>query len=48
MNGYQEVERDAALCQLDWELHINDEGVVTEVPQLLEKIFRGGIDENIK
>lgn len=40
--------REAPLCQLDWELHINGEGVVVDVPQLLKKIFSGGVDENIR
>ena len=48
LNNYKESERGESLCQLDWELHINEEGVVTEVPQLLHKIFRGGVDDNIK
>jgi len=40
--------REAPLCQLDWELHICSEGMVQEVPELLEKVFKGGIDENIR
>jgi len=40
--------REAPLCQLDWELHINSDGMVQDVPELLEKIFRGGIEENIR
>eukprot|EP00092_Neocalanus_flemingeri_P004735 GFUD01005100.1.p1 GENE.GFUD01005100.1~~GFUD01005100.1.p1 ORF type:complete len:747 (+),score=206.78 GFUD01005100.1:80-2320(+) len=48
MSSVQACERDDPLCQLDWELHIDSEGMVQEVPQLLEKIFKGGIDENIR
>eukprot|EP00092_Neocalanus_flemingeri_P044554 GFUD01049458.1.p1 GENE.GFUD01049458.1~~GFUD01049458.1.p1 ORF type:complete len:754 (+),score=195.23 GFUD01049458.1:104-2365(+) len=48
MSKVKACERDAPLCQLDWELHIDSEGMVQEVPQLLEKIFKGGIDENIR
>jgi hypothetical protein len=48
MSQVQVSVRDAPLCQLDWELHINSEGMVQEVPELLEKIFKGGIDENIR
>jgi len=33
---------------LDWELHINEDGIITDVPQLLDKIFKGGVDDNIK
>lgn len=40
--------REAPLCQLDWELHICGEGMVQEVPELLAKVFKGGIDENIR
>ena len=48
MSNYRASQRHPGLCQLDWELHINEDGVVTEVPELLEKIFKGGVDENIK
>eukprot|EP00092_Neocalanus_flemingeri_P012457 GFUD01013430.1.p1 GENE.GFUD01013430.1~~GFUD01013430.1.p1 ORF type:complete len:661 (+),score=200.01 GFUD01013430.1:248-1984(+) len=48
MSSVQACERDAPLCQLDWELHIDSEGMVQEVPQLLQKIFKGGIEENIR
>jgi hypothetical protein len=32
--------RESPLCQLDWELHITEEGIVEDVPGLLEKVFR--------
>ena len=48
MASYRHAVREAPLCQLDWELHFTGEGVVTEVPQLLDKIFRGGVEENIR
>jgi len=48
MSNVKSSQRDPPLCQLDWELHINSEGMVQEVPQLLEKIFKGGVEENIR
>jgi len=48
MATVQAVGRASPLCQLDWELHIDADGTVTQVPQLLEKIFQGGIEENIR
>jgi len=48
MSGVQGTERDVPLCQLDWELHINSDGIVQNVPELLDKIFKGGIEENIR
>ena len=48
MASYRPAVRDAPLCQLDWELHFTGDGVVTEVPELLDKIFRGGVEENIR
>jgi hypothetical protein len=32
--------RAAPLCQLDWELHIAEDGIVEDVTGLLDKIFR--------
>ena len=43
-----ETSRADSLCQLDWELHIDTDGVVTEVPLLLEKIFKGGVEDSIR
>ena len=48
MKSYEECPRQPPLCQLDWELHIELDGVVTEVPALLDKIFRGGCDDVIR
>eukprot|EP00092_Neocalanus_flemingeri_P010989 GFUD01011832.1.p1 GENE.GFUD01011832.1~~GFUD01011832.1.p1 ORF type:complete len:749 (+),score=210.13 GFUD01011832.1:88-2334(+) len=48
MSSVQACERSAPLGQLEWELHMNSEGRVEEVPQLLQKIFKGGIEENIR
>ena len=40
-------QRDPPLCQLDWELHITSEGMVQEVPELLDKIFKGCIEDSV-
>ena len=40
--------RGSPLCQLDWELHINEDGVVEDVSSLLNKISRGGVEDNIR
>ena len=48
VNSYEECPRQTPLYQLDWELHIDNDGVVTEVPVLLEKIFRGGCEDVIR
>jgi len=40
--------RGAPLCALDWELHQKEDGIVEDVPSLLDKIFRGGVDESIR
>ena len=48
MASYRPAVREAPLCQLDWELHFSGDGVVTEVPELLDKVFRGGVEENIR
>jgi len=48
MSSVQLSQRDPPLCQLDWELHISSEGMVQEVPELMDKIFKGGIEENIR
>ena len=42
------VLRDEPLCQLDWELHWDAEGRVLDHKELLHKIFKGGIDHNIR
>jgi len=48
MSNLKATVRDPPLCQLDWELHINSEGTVQDVPELMEKIFKGGVEENIR
>lgn len=42
------MPRAAPLCQLDWELHITEDGMVEDVNSLLDKIFRGGVEECIR
>jgi len=42
------VRRDDPLCQLDWELHWNHDGQVIDHEELIKKIFRGGIEHNIR
>ena len=42
------VTRDEPLCQLDWELHWNHDGQVIDHEELIKKIFRGGIEHNIR
>jgi len=48
MSSLPPVARTTPLCQLDWELHMDAEGVVAEVPQLIDKIFRGGLEDGIR
>jgi hypothetical protein len=40
LGGLQLTARQAPLCQLDWELHITEDGMVEDVSGLLDKIFR--------
>ena len=40
LGGLRLQPRAAPLCQLDWELHIGDDGMVEDVNGLLDKIFR--------
>ncbi len=42
------VSRIEPLCQLDWELHWDAEGRVLDMDELIEKIFRGGVDHHIR
>merc|ERR1712038_359499 len=42
------VTRSEALCQLDWELHWDSDGTVVDHEELIEKIFRGGLDHTIR
>ena len=40
---YTPAPRESPLCQLDWELHITEDGMVEDVTGLLNKIFRSDI-----
>ena len=42
------VDRTDALCQLDWELHFESDGRVLDLEELKEKIFRGGVEHEIR
>ena len=42
------VSRSEALCQLDWELHWDSDGTVVDHEELIEKIFRGGLEHTIR
>ena len=42
------VSRTEPLCQLDWELHWNSDGRVLDHGELVTKIFKGGLDHNIR
>jgi len=48
LKGLDLEVRAEPLCQLDWTLHINEDGIVEDVPELLDKIYRGGIESNIR
>ncbi|XP_040574815.1 TBC1 domain family member 17 [Lepeophtheirus salmonis] len=48
MVNLPEVSRSDPLCQLDWELHFNDDGSVMDIDQLRVKIFKGGIEHSIR
>ncbi|XP_033643110.1 TBC1 domain family member 15-like isoform X1 [Asterias rubens] len=43
-----EVERRDPLTKAEWESHLDKEGRVIEVPELLKKIFQGGMDPSIR
>ena len=40
LKGLDLEVRAEPLCQLDWTLHINEDGIVEDVPELLDKIYR--------
>ena len=42
------ISRSEPLCQLDWELHWDSEGKCVDKEELLQKIFKGGLDHNIR
>jgi len=48
LKSLEDLPRSAPVCQLDWELHVHSSGVIEDVPDLLEKIYRGGIEENVR
>jgi len=48
LNSLEVQARISSVCQLDWELHVSDSGIVEDVPDLLEKIYRGGLDDNVR
>ena len=48
MDNLPKVERLDALCQLDWELHFETDGKILDLNELKEKIFRGGVEHEIR
>ena len=42
------VPRSEPLCQLDWELHWDTEGNVQDKDELIRKIFKGGLEQNVR
>ena len=42
------VLRDEPLCQLDWELHWDEQGRVLDQSELIQKIFKGGMEHNVR
>jgi len=48
MQDLPKVERTEALCQLDWELHFEADGRVVDLDELKEKIFKGGVEHEIR
>jgi len=42
------VYRTDPICQLDWELHWTSDGRVLDHEELVGKIFKGGLDHNIR
>lgn len=48
MDSLPRVERSTPLCQLDWELHFDSEGKITDLEELKEKIFRGGVEHEFR
>eukprot|EP00093_Oithona_nana_P006165 06165.XXX_166349_168505_1 [CDS] Oithona nana genome sequencing. len=42
------VLRDEPLCQLDWELHWDEQGRVLDQSELVQKIFKGGVEQNVR
>ena len=48
MEDLPKVHRAEAMCQLDWELHFESDGRVVDLEELKEKIFRGGVEHEIR
>ena len=48
IDNLPKVDRSEALCQLDWELHFDSEGKCLDLRELKEKIFRGGVEHEIR
>ena len=48
MENLPKLERTDALCQLDWELHFESDGKILDLKELKEKIFRGGVEHEIR
>ena len=48
MDNLPKVERTDALCQLDWELHFDSDGKILDLNELKDKIFRGGVEHEIR
>lgn len=48
MQDLPTVDRTEALCQLDWELHFESDGRVVDLDELKEKIFKGGVEHEIR
>jgi len=48
LKSLEDLPRSSPVCQLDWELHINSSGAVEDVPDLLDKIYRGGLEESVR
>ena len=48
MENLPTLERTDPLCQLDWELHFESDGKILDLNELKEKIFRGGVEHEIR
>ena len=48
MEDLPKIDRAEAMCQLDWELHFESDGRVVDLQELKEKIFRGGVEHEIR
>ena len=48
MDNLPSVQRSEPLCQLDWELHFDDQGKLLDLTDLKQKVFRGGVEPEIR